>query len=141
MYSEAVEILNEAEQYLNKLIEQDTMLFPIANKVEFGNPNTSDLNEDVLAVFRCLEKVAEKWSVKACDLKDKIANYLNDTLMPKLKCLDILIVLSAFFIRNKPIVDLFTITTDGVRKYKTGREFVKLVSGSFMSHFYKVSSE
>ena len=106
--------------------------------MRFGSSETNDFNEDLRLLLSCLKSAPQKYANHASDLAQKIRNYVEDQFLPKLKSLDILIVLSAFWLRNMPMIDLFTITDSTGRRMKKGEEFMKLVSGSFMAIFYKV---
>ena len=137
-YLEAINVVLEAQHKINWLIEDKTRLFPISERVNFASIETSDFNEDVLKVFSCLEDVAQRFQSQTTTLKESIQEYLENDFLPKLKRLDILIILSAFVVRNKPFVDLFYNTSETDRKLKPGRELAKILAGSFMALFYKV---
>lgn len=128
----------EAQAHINGLIETASIQFPIPERVNFANSKSSDFNEDIQSIFSCLDNVAQRLKPEAAKLKENIAKYLEASFLPKLKRLEILIILSAFVVRNKPFVDLFYVSTQTGRRLKTGKEFVKLFCGSFMSLYYKV---
>ena len=60
-------------------------------------------------------------------------------MRPTLLALEIIILLNAFHLKNKPILDLFyTYDSENKRVLKDSKDFYDLIAGRFMVFYYKV---
>ena len=58
--------------------------------------------------------------------------------LPQLMTLQIFVVIGAFVVEEKPIVDIFYTFKDNQRTKRTPMEFCIIMCGDFMTFFYKV---
>ena len=93
---------------------------------------------------KCPADVAENDllnSVAANKLIGNILEYVDSTMQTDLYKLECIIVLNAFLLKNKPIIDIFYTYDDyGNRVLRKPKDFYRIMGASgFVAHFYKVS--
>ena len=75
--------------------------------VDFGNNETLDIVQDFQNVYAQLDHVSDHRIFEAELLKKQLKQYLDNTMMPKLRKLEMILLLQAFNLKGKPIIDVF----------------------------------
>ena len=67
-----------------------------------------------------------------------LCQYIENTILQELMALQIFVVIGAFVVDEKPIIDIFYTFKDNQRTKRTPMEFCIIMCGDFMTFFYKV---
>ena len=108
-----------------------------ANEVDFSNTDTSDINQDIDILFNQLDGAGEKNKLAANFIKNQCLEFFK-SMTTKLLELEVIIVLQAFMLKDKPIIDLFYKYENQQRTMRDYTEFCLIVGGGYMALFYKV---
>jgi hypothetical protein len=135
---EANKFCLDSESYINKKIELAKQEISL-NKMDFSNTECSNLNQDFDKLYSQLDHVSEDHINVANHLRSTVKDYVNNTMIPKMLSLEIILLLQAFNVKGKPIIDLFHKFEDNKRVMREPAEFAVIVGGGFMALFYKVS--
>ena len=130
----------DLEKIVNNLIDKhkgDMHVIPI----DLANSETLDINQDFDRLYEQLDpnNISEDHEQQANFLISVIQDEIKK-FIPKLKQLEMILLLNAFNLKGKPIIDLFHKFENKERCMRTPEEFVHIIGGGFMALFYKVCS-
>lgn len=137
-WHEVNQAIIHAETFINdRLISRADELFNI-RPVDLSDNASLSLNEEFEKFYSHLDMVDEDHETLAQQIKQSCEEYVKKTLVPKLLRLEMIILLQAFNIKGKPIIDLFYTFKNCVRVLREPLEFCFIMGGGFMALFYKV---
>lgn len=136
--NEANQLCLDSEAALNQILLRCKSSFPV-DPIDFSNNRTLTLNEDVDHLFFTnLKDVPTDKKLLARQVKEECENYIESQMLPKLLKLEFIILLQAFTIKGKPIIDLFYTFNNEVRVMRDPKDFCCIMGGGFMALFYKL---
>lgn len=136
---EANKFCLDLEAHVNDIIEQSTSKGTMhVTSINFGNPDTLDINQDFDILYDQLDHVDEDHKMKAKNLKANVQDEIRKLFIPKLQKLEMILLLNAFNLKGRPIIDLFHKFENKVRVMRSPEEFSNIMGGGFMALFYKV---
>lgn len=122
---------------LNVILKQAEGTFHL-EPVDFSNPATLSITDDVDNMFKSLRCVDEHHRHLAKCIIGDCEEYLGTVMCPRLYKLEMIILLQAFILKDKPIIDVFYTFKENVRVMREPDEFCYIMSNGFMALFYKV---
>lgn len=138
-WAEANQFCQELETGINRIISRAEKFFPLS-PIDFANDTTLTLNDDIEKLYHQLEMVDEDNGLMAHQIWEECERFIEKVGTPRLLTLEVIILLNAFNIKGKPIIDLFYTYDDlEQRKLRDPNEFCYIMGGGFMALFYKVS--
>lgn len=140
VWMQCINAIKKCESGINKILK-DSLKGSIIDDVCFSNERTTDFNEDIDVLFGALTSLAfsDKDKEALCTyVSSTINSYIENEMLPLLKSLEILIVFSAFVLEERPIMDLFFTTKNKEKAMRDPHDFGVIMSGDFMTFFYKV---
>lgn len=129
---------SEAEREINKFLKRAECLFPV-KEVDFASQDTLNFNEDIDLLYETLDNVDQQHYLVAKQIKEQCVEYIANVMVPRMLQLEAIILLQAFNVRGKPIIDLFYTYKNKARVLRDPVEFCFITGGGFMSLFYKVN--
>lgn len=135
----ALLFLESTELYINRLLKRCEGHFSV-RMLDFSEPMSLTLEDDFKMLFQQLQSSPQKYMIMAQNLIEEIGVYIHDVMYHAIRQLELIIVLQSFFVKGKPIIDLFyTYDDQNERVMRKPEEFYMLIGGSFMTYYYKVS--
>lgn len=129
---------SEAERAINKFLKRAELVFPVP-EVNFANQSTLNFNDDIDLLYQTFDNVDQQHTLLAKQIKEQCEEYIQNVMVPKMLKLEVIILLQAFNVRGKPIIDLFYTYNNKSRVMRDPVEFCFITGGGFMSLFYKVN--
>ena len=135
---DAIIFLEDSQDNINAILKRAQQRIPIRD-INFFNDPTRNITSEIEECLKCLENVNQKHEFLAKDIQREILNYVEETMRPNLLTLEMIILLNAFHLKNKPIIDIFyTYDSENKRVLKDSKDFYYLIAGRFMVFYYKV---
>ena len=105
----------------------------------FSNDN-KNLSSELEVSFNALNCVDVKDQLQAKYIIQQVQTYIEDTMLPEVLKLQMILLINAFNLKSKLICDLFYSfdTMSKERKMRDSKDFYTLVAGRFMVSYYKV---
>lgn len=124
---------------LNKIVSRSKGTKFHIDDVDFGDSKTLSLTEDIDNLFKQLRGVDEHHRECADSIISQCETFFETVMIPRLFNLEMIILIQAFTLKGKPIIDLFyTYNENNERVLRDHVEFCYIMSGGFMALFYKV---
>ena len=139
---EAVNFLESSQFDINTICGKfsSELDVPLVNFFEDGTRNISSELEVIFSFLNSVDMTSKQHV--AAHISLNLRKYIAEVMAPKLKRLEVIILLNAFMLKGKPICNLFY-CFDKISKKLVMREaksFYNLVAGSFMVMYYKVGN-
>lgn len=133
-----MKLIRKCQDDINDIIEKNKNNLNIPT-IDFKE-DSRDFNDDLKVVFDVLDslKMNPRWLLTASYVEGLLCQYIENTMLPQLMTLQIFVVIGAFVVEEKPIVDIFYTFKDNQRTKRTPMEFCIIMCGDFMTFFYKV---
>lgn len=135
---EASDLIFKTERDVNNLLSRAIGRFPIDN-IDFSDKDHLDFNHDFKKLYRQLENVEGSMnSQMASNILSECEQYIETVFVPELLKLEMIIILNAFNLKDKPIIDVFYKYRNEERIMRDAGEFCEIMGGAFMTMYYKV---
>ena len=132
--------IKQCENGLNRILADNAkgLSIPI---IDFSSEETLDFNDDIDHVISLLRSslLDQTRKTQVTYIISMINEYIENEMLPLLKSLEVFIVFSAFVVDERPIIDLFFTMKNDIRTRRTPHDFAIIMSGEFMTFFYKVN--
>ena len=142
-WDEANKFCVNAQNDINYYLLRAKNVFHI-DDVNFGDSGTISLSEDIEKLFKQLSTAEERHNNLIKLITEQCETYFKEVMIPKLYQLEMIILLQAFNLKGKPIIDVFQIFDNETqkRRMRNADEFCYVMAGAggFMALFYKVGT-
>jgi hypothetical protein len=142
-WMEAILCLQKCQEEINEILLPLRSKFPLS-QVDFFENDERNISSELADIFENLQNIIKSGNQNQFLAKQAIVDlktYIKEKMVPNLLKLEIILIINAFLIKNKLIGDIFYCYDENKRRVlrDSKDDFYHIVSGPFLSLFYKVS--
>ena len=110
--------------------------------MDFFVDDKRNMSSQIADTFTALNSVDSSNIFSAKQIAQDLQKYIQETMLPKLLKLEVILLVNAYIVKSKPICDLFYCFDElsKQRVLRDSKEFYNLIAGGFMVLYYKVGN-